>query len=66
MVIDQTPKLMRRSKLPIVKQIESSGMEYILVAKPADHQNIEENLTGIRKIGGVEHLKFKNDDEKRF
>jgi len=50
------------SKLPIVKQIESSGMEYILVAKPADHQHIEENLTGIRKTGGVEHLKFKNDD----
>lgn len=47
------------SKAPIVKLIKKSKASFILVAKPADHVFLEENLCGLRKCGGVTRLEVK-------
>lgn len=46
------------SKLPLIKCIESARMEYILVAKPADHKNIEEMVNIGRSRWQIENQVF--------
>jgi len=42
-----------------VELIKDSNASFILVAKPADHVFLEENLRGLRECGGVTRLEVK-------
>lgn len=53
------------SKLPMVELIRDSRSSYILVAKPTDHKTLEQNLTGLRQIGGVTHWEQASEKGRR-
>lgn len=46
------------SRAPIVKLIKENGASFILVAKPTDHKDLENNLSGLRRCNGVKRLEI--------
>lgn len=46
------------SKAPFIKLLKANKASFILVAKPGDHSDIETNISGLRKCGGVKKMEI--------
>ena len=46
------------SKAPFIKLIKANNAGFIIVANPADHTEMETNIAGLRKCGGVKSLEI--------
>jgi hypothetical protein len=53
------------SKQPFVEALKSSGMSFILTAKPSDHKILFEWVQELTAMGGTDHLEISDQKGKR-
>jgi hypothetical protein len=53
------------SKAPFIKLLKANKATFIIVAKPTDHTDLENNISGLKKCGGVKSLEVNLGKSKK-